>query len=211
MSTAEFCPEGAGSQDERTTYRMWNPCQDTLDYWDLQDEAIERRIVLQLKYDTKHRESVAALRALRQKLMSGTQGKDPLESWEDGFEDGSAFYFGSFLDEFALPFDPLSVAAVFITDRHLNQEVNGKTKMIEEYQWTATAITFFSSLYDFVGRLIKLFIAQNPDMLANAPERHRLGMMEWRTAYVIARMLPKWLDQKDDAAVGNSAESSASN
>jgi len=211
MSTAERIPEGAGNQEERDTYNLWNPCQETLDYWDLQEEAIERRFILQLKYSSKLNASLSALQDLRQKLMSSPQGKDPLESFADGFEDGSCFHFRSFLDEFALPFDPLYEAAAFITDRLLNREVNSKTKMVEEYQWAATAIAFFSSLYEFFGRLVKLFIAQNPDMLANAPERHRLAMMEWRTAYVIAQILPKWVDQKDDATVGNSAESSASN
>lgn len=211
MSFAERNPKDPGNQDERTVYGMWNPCQETQDYWDLQEEVIERRIILQLKYDSKHRASITALQALRQKLISAPQGKDPLESFADSFEDGSCFHFGSFLNEFALPFDPLYEAGVFITDRHLNQNVDKTTKMVNEYRWTATAIKFFPALNEFVGGLIKLFIAQNPDMLANAPERHRLAMMEWKTAYVIAQILPKWMDQEDDAAVGNSADSSASN
>jgi hypothetical protein len=193
-STTDNLPaETATLQDERSVYEMWNPCQETLDYWDLQEEVIERRIVLQLKYDSNHAATVSTLRALHQTLISGPHGKDPLESYADGFEDGSCFYFGSHLDEYARPFDPIHETAAFITRRHLGQDVDENTKMDEEFKWTEAAIRFVPALYDFVTRLIRLFIAQNPDMLANAPERWRLQMMEWKTASVIAQMLPKWI------------------
>ncbi len=78
-----------GLKDERDVYCLWNPSQEVEDYWDEQQPAIDRRLILQMKYEPRHDDSIDALRTMYEVLTRVPLEDDPFDLLSEFLEDST--------------------------------------------------------------------------------------------------------------------------
>ncbi|HWG42806.1 MAG TPA: hypothetical protein VN688_08480 [Gemmataceae bacterium] len=185
-------------KDERDVYHLWNPSREVEEYWEEQQSAIDRRLILQLKHEPRHHKSIEALRSFSKVLALYPRSPldpDPFEHFAYCLEDSSFLLDSSFLEGHDQPFTADGLAATFITRQSFPETVRHN----DVVKWIDAAIRFFPALCELVTRFTRLFIMQNPDLLANAPERGRLRYMEWVTANSVLETIKQLVN--DDHSV----------
>lgn len=193
-----------GLKDERDVYCLWNPSQEVEDYWDQQRPAIDRRLILQLKYEPRHHDSIAALRTMYKVLTRVPLENDPFDLLSEFLEDSTFLTASSFFESHDRSFDERWLAATLITRKYLARSFPESVTHTQLCEWMDAAIRFFPALCELVTRFTRLFTMQNPDLLANAPERGRLWYMEWGVANSVVRTVKQLVN--DDHAVAEESE-----